>query len=420
MLTSKADKYRTLGIFLCLTLVTSMGQFVATPLAPFLMDELGLRKTQLGVLTSAVFWGSFASGVFSGLASDKLGEKKMILIGTIIITTALLCFSFSYTFIFFLISSFFIGAGYSSINALTNRGLTNWFPFNEKAFAIGMKQSGMPIGTAVGAAILPVLALSYSWAHTVKLLSLFILVSGIICFFLYHEPPKNLAKSLHLQRKNNIVSGPGNCYDCRLEVENISYFSLLTNRKILVTNLLGVGFVMTQIIIMTFTILYLQDKLSLSVVTAGHYLAIFQISGGISRPVFGYVGDHAFRGRRQYTLAALAVLTSGFTFALSLVSPSFPWWLITAVIFAAGFTALGWFGPYFALLTEIAGPSSAGMAIGLGITFNCLGISLGSPLFGFIVDTTGSFSLGYQLFAAWLLTDALLFLFLFKRFKATR
>jgi len=399
-----------MAIFLFLTLVASMGQFVAAPLAPFLINDLGLSKTQLGLLTSAVFWGSFACGMLSGYASDKLGEKKMALVGTFIISAALLSFSLSSTFIFLLVSSFFIGSGYSAITALTNRGLALWFSDDEKAFAIGMKQSGMPLGTAIGASVMPVLALSYSWPHAVKLLCFLVLLSGITCYLLYREPaqkqstPPQGAHSRHAHSQSSgensqgkiIHQTPTSCCDCRQKekkMKNISYTSLLSNRKILLTGVMGIGFVMTQLVIMTFTIPYLQEALSLPVITAGHYLALFQTSGVISRPVFGYIGDHAFCGRRHYTLFTLALFTSGLTLVLSLISSSFPWWFITIIVFATGFTALGWFGPYFALLTEIAGIKAAGMAIGLGITFNCLGISLGNPLFGYIVDTTGSYSL---------------------------
>jgi len=407
-LTLQTGKYRALGIFLYLTLVTSIGWLVATPLAPFLMDELGLNKTQLGFLTSAVFWGTFTCSIMSGIASDKLGEKRMVVIGTAIMTTALLCFSFSRTFAFFLVSSFFIGAGFSTFGNLANRGLAIWFPPSEKAFAIGVKASGVPLGAAVGASLLPILALSFSWTYTVKLLGLFILLSGIACFFLYRERPNN--HEISFQHSHEIINQTSGSFDEQLEDKNTNYTSLLTNRQMLSTIPVGMVFFTIQNIIMTFTIPYLQDTLSLPVVTAGHYLALFQVSGAISRPLFGYVGDRAFHGRRQYTLVALAIITAGFTFVLSLINLSFPWWLVTLIVFATGLMSLSWYGPYFALLTEISGRNTAGMAVGLGITFNCLGTSLGNPLFGFIVDITGSFNFGFQLFAGLLLIYAFIFL----------
>ncbi len=404
-------RYFILGVFLLLIFVASIAQFVAAPLAPFLIGELGLNKTQLGFLASAVFWGIVSFGMVAGIAIDKIGEKKMILFGSIMISFALLFFSYSHTFTLLLVASILIGVGYSGLNILTTSGLTKWFPFNERAFAIGLKQSGMPLGTAVGAAVLPVLALNYSWSFSVKVLFVVMLLLGVICFLLYRE--KNEGPTGNPSRKQSPAR-------YKQKEKQVSIFSLLKNKRMLIVNLMGVGLVINQIAIMTFTIPYLQETLSLSAVKAAQYLAFFQLSGVLSRPFFGLVGDRAFKGERHYTLFLLSILNSVSILVLSLISPVFPAWLVFSVVIFSGFTALGWYGPLFALITEVVGEESAGKALGIGVTFNCLGISIGTPLFGFIVDMTGNFPLAYRLFALFLTLDAIVFMCFYLRTRSGR
>ena len=60
-----------------------------------------------------------------------------------------------------------------------------------------------------------------------------------------------------------------------------------------------------------------------------------------------------------------------------------------------GLAAIGWGGLFATLLAELAGTQLAGRASGTGSGILLLGVMIGPLLFGYIVDSTGS----YQ--AAW-------------------
>jgi len=57
-----------------------------------------------------------------------------------------------------------------------------------------------------------------------------------------------------------------------------------------------------------------------------------------------------------------------------------------------GVGAVGWGGLFSTLAAETAGPAAAGAAAGVTAAIDNIGIFVGPPLFGLIVDRTGSYA----------------------------
>jgi MFS family permease len=56
----------------------------------------------------------------------------------------------------------------------------------------------------------------------------------------------------------------------------------------------------------------------------------------------------------------------------------------------------------YAIIGEIAGKARTGAALGLMITINAGCATLGTPIFGYIVDRTGSYAVAWQVLGAFL------------------
>ena len=74
--------------------------------------------------------------------------------------------------------------------------------------------------------------------------------------------------------------------------------------------------------------------------------------------------------------------------AIALLEPGHTW-LLWAVLFLLGFGAVGWGGLMGTLAGETGGHAAAGAAAGVSAAFFNVGIFLGPPIFGSIVDRTG-------------------------------
>lgn len=131
----------------------------------------------------------------------------------------------------------------------------------------------------------------------------------------------------------------------------------------------------------------------------------------MGKVVSGLISDRPLKGRRRPVLLACALITFGMCAFFALTGSTSQWWIYPALIIF-GLAAIGWAGLYGTLAGEIGGPARAGSAIGLtGAALN-LGILVGPPIFGYLVDTSGSFKLSWLLLAGCAAVAAACFLFL--------
>jgi predicted MFS family arabinose efflux permease len=65
-------------------------------------------------------------------------------------------------------------------------------------------------------------------------------------------------------------------------------------------------------------------------------------------------------------------------------------WLSTLVL-AFGFAGIGWNGVQHTWMAELAGPTAAGTAVGLGLAVSSAGVTHGPLIFGRCVEAVGDF-----------------------------
>jgi MFS family permease len=85
---------------------------------------------------------------------------------------------------------------------------------------------------------------------------------------------------------------------------------------------------------------------------------------------------------------------------LSLMTRETPVYVLLVVIFFSGICLVGYQGVSFALIGELAGTTRAGVATGIMLSINSAAAALGTPLFGYFVDRTGSYLYAWQILAA--------------------
>ena len=147
------------------------------PLIPFIQQEFVLTKTQVGYLTSAVFLGSSLIAIPSGVIVDRIGVRKTLLIFCSVVTFVLFFFFIATNYFLVLVLLFLLGMGYGGITPGTNRGIMEYFPITNRGTAMGIKQTGVPLGIALAALVLPTIATSYGWK--ISLFSVSIILFGL-------------------------------------------------------------------------------------------------------------------------------------------------------------------------------------------------------------------------------------------------
>jgi sugar phosphate permease len=280
------------------------------------------------------------------------------------------------------VSFFLAGFGYSFLNPASTIGVMTWFHRDERATAMGAKQTGVPAGGVVAAILAPSLVLLIGWRGALAALGIINFLFGFVFFSLWREPSNDIES----------VSSPQE--DATEDSTPLNVWGLLPISCATAIYLIG------QMVLITYVPLYLKDAMGYSPFWASQALALTQAGAMIGRVGWGVASDRLFNGRRKIVLIVIGVLSVILIGALGFMNRDSSHLLLMAILFLAGVCIVGYQGVSYALIGEVAGKAKTGAALGLMITINAGAATLGTPVFGHIVDRTGSYATGWQVLAA--------------------
>jgi sugar phosphate permease len=133
---------------------------------------------------------------------------------------------------------------------------------------------------------------------------------------------------------------------------------------------------------------------------ASQALALTQGGAMVGRIGWGVVSDRLFGGRRKIVLILIGAVSVIWFIALSFMDRDSSSVVLMSVLFLAGVSIVGYQGVSYALIGEISGKTKTGAGLGMMITINAAGATIGTPIFGYIVDRTGSYAPAWQFLAA--------------------
>lgn len=359
-------------------IIGASAQYGINTFAPFYQDELGLTRAQVGLFFTAFYIGMAGFSFTAGWLSDTLGVRKASSIGHVFAGTAVIfassAQSFGWAFACFLLT----GLGYSFLNPASTKGVLMWFR-RHRATAMGIKQTGVPAGGVLTALVGAPLAVIFGWRATLAGLGAVNVLFGVVFWFLWREPHEDDETG---GARSRAAAPP------RLRIKNLLALSCGTA-------LLLIG----QMSLLTYLPLFLKERLAFSTVHASQWLSITQSGAVLGRVGWGTVSDRLYGGRRKVVLVLIGVISIVLCTAFSALDKGVSPLILVPLTFLAGFTMIGYQGVSYSLISEIAGQSRAGMALGLMITINALGTVVGTPTFGYIVDATGSYVIAWQALA---------------------
>ena len=359
-------------------IIGASAQYGINTFAPFYQEELGLTRAQVGLFFTAFYIGMAGFSFTAGWLSDSLGVRKASSIGHVFAGTAVIfassAQSFGWAFACFLLT----GLGYSFLNPASTKAVLMWFR-RQRATAMGIKQTGVPGGGVLTALAGAPLAAAFGWRATLAGFGVANVLFGLAFWFLWRDP--------------DAADGTGGARSGTAAPPRLRIRSLLALSC--GTALLLIG----QMSLLTYLPLFLKERLAFSTVHASQWLSITQGGAVLGRVGWGTVSDRVFGGRRKIVLVLIGTMSVLLCAALSMLDKGVSPFILVPLTFLGGFTMIGYQGVSYSLISEIAGQSRAGMALGLMITINALGTVVGTPTFGYIVDATGSYVIAWQALA---------------------
>jgi MFS family permease len=361
-----------LAVIVLAQTVANVGPLGIPAIASLIRDDLGLTLTQAGSFLSVYYVGPVAMSFFAGMLADRWGTARTLVLGQALIAGGLLAASTAGSYGLLLVLLGVAGAGYGTLNPASTTAAMSWFPPRRRATVVGLKQVGLPFGGMLGAALMPVLALRLGWRWAIATGALLIVACAVLSAMVYRDPPGEAP----LRRA---AGARGTAAE------------VLRSRELWLVALATLVFAAMQTVWMAFLSLYLQERVGLALVVASGYLALAQGGGALGRIVFGILSDRAFGGRRKVPLVIAGCGSALCSVAIAFTGAGAGPLVLTPLALVFGFFGIGWNGVQHTLMAELAGPRSAGTAVGLGLTISSAGVMLGPPIFGACVTAAGGY-----------------------------
>lgn len=381
-----------LGIALLAQITVSIVTQGVPILAPFMQADLGLTRGQVGLFNSAIMAGSLVSMFAAGWVVDVQGERAALVWGNVLVGLFCLTVAATQGFLTALLALFAAGMGASFPTPAGSKAVMSWFPVEKRGMAMGVRQTGIPIGGALAAASLPAIAVLMGWRTAVVASGVTCFLAVAACWFLYSSPDRAAGGSSPVTR-----------------TQQSSFRDILT-RDVALLGLAGALLPLGQFALLTYLALYLKEAQNIPITTTATLLVGAQIAGAAGRILWGIWSDRWFRQHRKPALVWASVFSTGGSLVLGWLPQGVPLWLIGLVVLFYAFNTIGWHGSWIAMLAEIAGPDKQGRTLGMAMTLMYPGIIVLPPLFGLFVDYTHSWQWAWTVLAAVLALGTVLIL----------
>ncbi|NNL31217.1 MAG: MFS transporter, partial [Gemmatimonadetes bacterium] len=123
---------------------------ILSPILPMIGDQLDIADAVLGTLVSvySLMVGIFA--ILAGPVSDKIGRRRILLLGCGAMTVALSLHGFVSGYASFLLVRMFAGCAGGILSGAAVSYIGDYFPYERRGWATGWVMSGAAVGQIIG------------------------------------------------------------------------------------------------------------------------------------------------------------------------------------------------------------------------------------------------------------------------------
>lgn len=342
---------------------------VSTPLLliPHLHLDEGVPLVATGALAAAPTVGTLLTLVAWGAIVDRVGERIALTSGlAMLVAGCAVAWSGARADDVVVLALGFglCGVAAGSSNSASGRLVVGWFPAHRRGLAMGIRQTGLPLGVGVAALVVPDGVQSWGVAPIVLGCLVVAALATVFIALTVVDPPR------HATEGTEGTDPRANPYRGDRRLVRIHGASALL--------------VIPQYAVWTFMLLWLIDQHGWSPAAAGALYAVSQVLGAGGRIAAGWWSDRV--GDRLGPMRQVAVAATVSMLALALLEGSPV--AITLMVAAMVITVVD-NGLAFTAVAEIAGPRWSGRAFGIQNTGQYLTAAAVPPVVGAIVELAG-------------------------------
>ena len=343
---------------------------IISPILPQIGEQLSIEREFLGTLVSAyaLMVGVFA--IISGPISDKIGRRRILLIGTGVMTVALVSHYFVVDYVSFLAVRVFAGMAGGVLSGAAVSYVGDYFPYERRGWATGWIMSGSAFGQIFGIPMGIVLAERLGFRAPFGIFAVTMALAFLLILARVPQPPvqrstARLTIGKAFRRYMDMLALP--------EIRNaaIAFFLMF----------MGVGLY----------VVYLPTWLEDTFAAGGDAIATLFLIGGIANvltgPQAGKLSDRI--GRKGIILMACVGLCIVMLLTTVVVTE---FWVAYPVFFMVMVLVAMRIRPFSALLTALVEGKRRGSLMSLAVALGQVGFAVGSGVSGPLYDNVGFWS----------------------------
>lgn len=364
---TKVNPYYIIFSLWLLVFAASSQVMIISPILPKIGLELQTSESLLGYLVTvyATMIGVFA--IIMGPLSDKIGRRKILLIGSSGMTIALLLHGLADSFTSLLILRAFAGMAGGVLSGSAVSYVGDYFPYEKRGWANGWIMSGIAMGQILGIPLGTFLAEFYGFKFPFVLFGGIMSLTTILIFFKLPQP------DVELQLSKITLGSTFKKYGTLLKQTDIK--AVATSYLLMFLSLS---------IFLIYLPAWLSKEFGVSLTEIGWLFFAGGIVNAITGPNAGKLSDSI--GRKNmiiFSCVGLAIIM-----ALSTVIISSFW--IAYLVFPIAMLLIAMrISPFQALSTELVDSSNRGSLMSLLVAIGNIGSGLAGVLAGPLFEKYG-------------------------------
>lgn len=340
---------------------------IIAPILPVIGSQLNMPEALQGILVTsyAVMVGIFA--LIIGPISDKVGRRRILLIGTLSMAIALSLHGLAQTWqqLLFMRALAGVAGGLLSGSAVSYVG--DYFPVERRGWATGWIMSGAATGQIVGIPLGTVMAEFFGFRIPFLMFGLTMFATWFLVARYVPQPP------VRLNRMPITVSGSIR-----------AYVQLLKRPKILAAT----GSFFLMFISVGLFIVYFPTWLQNTFDVSGTYIASLFLVGGVANVILGPRAGALSDTIGRKALVMISCLITSLVFAATTFAIVAPWIAYPFIFVVMSLVAMR-VSPFQALLTELVTDEKRGSLLSLNAALGQAGLGLGGAVAGVLYTIEG-------------------------------
>ena len=156
-------RWRILALLFLITVINFVDRQTLSVVAPVLREKFTMTNTDYGRVVSAFMFGMMAGEFLMGFIMDRFGARSGLSFAVVWWSIATALHAAASSVLQFGIFRFWMGTGESGNFPGALKVVSDWFPARERAFAVGVFNSGSMVGSLIAPPLIVFLMLHFGW-----------------------------------------------------------------------------------------------------------------------------------------------------------------------------------------------------------------------------------------------------------------